>query len=403
MNNLTSNQRTNIEIIRDSEFIIKSEQGFISVDRNINEIASFDLEGRLILYVNKNETYKRSLENRFYKVKWIDGKRYIEDVTETLGKIITENAYNVAREAIIKLSNKNISLLNTLKVIASRNWEWLENDAKRFKRIYKWPISIVPPDQYFSIYLVLTEGCAWNKCTFCNLYKDRPYRVKSIDEFKKHIIEVKTFFGRGIESRKTIFLGDANAINVDQELLINALKEIKKELDKPVYSFVDAFTTPKRKTENDFKEARTVGLKRVYIGLESGSQKILSILNKPMKIDEFIEFTINLKNAGISVSIIVIAGVGGQLYWKEHVDATVNVISKLPLEKDDIIYISPLVRYSNLPYAHIEKELNLGPLNDDEILVQMNELRLKIKEAFLRSNKTLTSVIARYDIRESIY
>jgi radical SAM superfamily enzyme YgiQ (UPF0313 family) len=403
MSNLINKQETNIEIISDSEFIVKSERGFISVDRNINEIASFDFEGRLILYVNKNETYKRSLENKFYKVKWINKRRYVEEVPENLGKIIVENAYNIAREAIIKLGNRNTNLLNNLKIIASRDWKWLEDDAKKFKKIYKWPISIVPPDQYFSIYLVLTEGCAWNKCTFCNLYKNRPYHVKDINEFRRHIIDVKTFFGKGIESRKTVFLGDANAINVDQEVLIDALKEIKKELERPVYSFVDAFTTPKRKTEDDLREAKMMGLKRVYIGLESGSQKVLSILNKPMKINEFIEFVKNLKNAGVSVSIIVIAGVGGRILWKEHVDATVNTISKLPLEKDDIIYISPLVRYHDLPYARIEKELNLEPLNDDEILIQTDELKQKIREAILRSNKTLASVIARYDIKESIY
>ncbi len=403
MSSLKNYQETSAKIFHDTEFIIKSEQGFVSIDRNINEIASFDLEGRLILYVNKNETYKRSLENRFYKVRWINEKRYVEDVTQALGKIITKNAYNIVRDALIKLNNKNINLLNELKIIASRDWEWLENDAKKFKQIYKWSISIIPPDQYFSIYLVLTEGCSWNKCTFCKFYRDRAYRVKSIDEFKKHLMDVKTFFGRGTESRKTVFLGDANAINIDQETLISALKEIKKEFARPVYSFIDAFTTPKRKTENDLKEARMEGLKRVYVGLESGSQKVLSILNKPMRIEDFIEFMTNLKNAGISVSIIIIAGVGGRVLWKEHINSTTDVISKLPLDKNDLIYISPLVKYADLPYAHIEKELDLGALNEDEILVQMRELKLKIKEAFSKSGKELVPIVARYDIRESIY
>lgn len=394
----------NNKVIHSKDFIIRIDQGFVSVDRNINEIASFDLNGRLILYVNKNETYKRSLENRFYKVKWIGEKRYVEDVTENKGKDIVNRAYRLINDALINLNIYDEDILNTLEIIASRDWEWLENDAKRFKQIYKWSISIIPPDQYFSIYLTLTEGCAWNKCTFCKLYRDRPYHAKSIDEFKKHINDIKTFFGKGLETRKTVFLGDANAINVDQKLLIEALKEIRKEFNRPVYSFVDAFTTPKKKSKDDLIEAKKEGLKRLYIGLESGSQKVLNILNKPMKIEDFVDFVTDLKSIGIAVSIIVIAGVGGKMYWDEHVNETAKVIAKIPLNEDDLIYISPLVKYSDIPYTYIEKELGLGELNENEILLQAKELKSKIKETFEKiNNRVLPSTIARYDLRESVY
>ncbi len=356
------------------------------------------------MYVNGNETYKRSLENHFYKIKWIGEQRYIEDVTRDKGKDIVTNAYEIVRNALTHLKTNDNDVLNILKIIASRNWEWLERDAEKFRQIYKWSISIIPPDQYFSVYLTLTEGCAWNKCTFCKLYRDRPYRVKSINEFRQHIKDVKTFFGRGLETRRTVFLGDANAINVDQETLVEALREVKKEFSKPVYSFVDAFTTPKKKDISDFIEMKKEGLKRLYIGLESGSEKVLSILNKPMKVEDFVNFVISLKNAGLSISIIVIAGVGGRIFWNEHVNKTAEIISRIPLDKDDLIYISPLVKYKDVPYARIEKELGLGELNNDEILTQTKELKSKIKETFEKiNNKTFPSTIAKYDLKEFVY
>ena len=50
-------------------------------------------------------------------------------------------------------------------------------DISRFHQIYK-PISILPPDQYQALVLQATEGCSFNTCTFCALYRDRRFHIK---------------------------------------------------------------------------------------------------------------------------------------------------------------------------------------------------------------------------------
>ena len=68
--------------------------------------------------------------------------------------------------------------LDALARITAWSPSRLAEDAARFRQIYK-PVSILPPDQYLSIVLQATEGCSYNRCTFCTFYRDRPFRIKS--------------------------------------------------------------------------------------------------------------------------------------------------------------------------------------------------------------------------------
>ncbi|MGC8609284.1 MAG: radical SAM protein, partial [Thermoplasmata archaeon] len=261
---------------------------------------------------------------------------------------------------------------------------------------------IIPPDQYFSVYLQVTRGCYWNRCTFCRLYKDRDYHIKDIQEFKDHLNSVKEYFGSGLKSRRTVFLGDANAVNIDQKLLISILDTVKDDLGLPVYSFIDAISTQKKKGETDFEEMARHGLKRVYLGMESGSPEVLRLLNKLMNVSEAINMVNKIKSSGMDIGLIVMAGAGGKKYYGDHVESTASVISQMDLGKGDIIYISPIIEYEDAEYFKISGEL--GTLSDDEKEKQSEDLKKSISEAFKdMNNREIGIPIVKYDLREAIY
>ncbi len=101
-------------------------------------------------------------------------------------------------------------------------------DAARFSDVYS-PIGILPPDQYLALVLQATEGCSFNTCTFCDLYH-QAFRVKSPDEFRQHIRQVREYLGDSILLRqRSIFLGAANALAIPMARLVPMLEIIQQE------------------------------------------------------------------------------------------------------------------------------------------------------------------------------
>jgi radical SAM superfamily enzyme YgiQ (UPF0313 family) len=181
----------------------------------------------------------------------------------------------------------------------------------------------------------MTEGCNYNQCTFCNFYRDRPFKIKSADELKRHLNKVKSFFGEGINLRKSIFLADANALAVPQIRLIKGLELIHNIFPQffNYYSFIDVFTGLK-KSANDFKQVNMLSVKRVYLGVESGNSNLMLFLNKHQLNKDIIELTHNLKSGGINVGVIFLIGAGGNKYAEKHLIESLKLLEQLPLGKE---------------------------------------------------------------------
>jgi len=369
----------------------------------------FDAEGRFMGGFFDGVSYRRGLDNRLMKkffdkdgskVKIFVGdeekRKVIEDVIERVLKI---------RDA---LSGNEHEVLERLDEILKWDYKQLEKDGIKFFSVYK-PISILPPDQYFSLVLQPAEGCSWNKCTFCSFYQDRRFRVKSPDEFLNHVKKVKEFFGRAIGLRKSIFLGDANALIIPQKRLVELIKIIHDEFPigkskngfdhvfDGIYSFLDIFGA-ERKSYDEYVELRDLLLKRIYIGLETGDANLFKYLNKPGSPDGCVEVVQTIKSAGINVGVIILAGAGGKKFYEAHVKNTVETILKMPLGNGDIVYLSPLVLDEADEYVRIMNELGSETLDKFEMAKQIQ----KIKEGLKGLNK-LGVRVTLYDILEFIY
>jgi radical SAM superfamily enzyme YgiQ (UPF0313 family) len=251
------------------------------------------------------------------------------------------------------------------------------------------------------VVLQLTEGCSFNTCTFCDFYKDRLFRIKNPGEFEKHIEGVINFIGSGINLRRTIFLGDANALVVPMRKLVPLFNIVNKKLDVSnlggIFAFLDGFSGEKKKME-DFRLLKSLGLEKVYIGMESGHDPLLKFLHKPGTAQDVLKAVETIKSGGVSVGIIILSGAGGKQYSDQHISDTVKVINRMNLEADDILYFSELIENENLTYAQNAYQKNFQPLNAEELLQQRHMIEKGLKFSGIDSPH-----ISRYDIRDFVY
>jgi radical SAM superfamily enzyme YgiQ (UPF0313 family) len=267
------------------------------------------------------------LDNRVLS-KWRDpvGIRQQRWLTPEEARTFLTGAYRLARRVAEATDDPG------LVVLLRWNWPALEADAIRFAEIYR-PVSILPPDQYLALVLQATEGCSYNRCTFCDFYRGRPFRAKGPEELRAHIAAVREFFGPAIGLRKSLFLADANALVVPMPRLRAWLDVIAETRILPagggIYSFIDAFDVH-RKSAEEWAELAARGLRRVYIGMESGDDALLRWLRKPGAVADVIEAVVLLKGAGVAASVIIMTGIGGERYADAHVRGTIAALNARP-------------------------------------------------------------------------
>jgi len=281
-------------------------------------------------------------------------------------------------------------------------------DAEHFLRVYR-PLGILPPDQYLALVLQMTEGCSFNTCTFCTFYRDRPFRSKSPDEFRAHILAVRDYLGDSLMLRRGIFLADANALVVPQRQLVPLLQVLREELTVlkglrgfrpdgavPLFSFLDGFSGSK-KSVDDYAELAAHGLARIYIGLESGHAPLLTWLRKPGRAADAIEAARAIKAGGVKVCVIVLIGAGGTHFAEGHVRDTIDVVNAMALGAGDLIYFSDFVSLPGQPYGQIAEYDAVKPLTVDQMRAQRRAIESGLK--FIGAPPKL----ATYSIREFVY
>jgi radical SAM superfamily enzyme YgiQ (UPF0313 family) len=287
-----------------------------------------------------------------------------------------------------------------LCVLQGWDWKALQADAARFAQVYR-PVSILPPDQYLALVLQATEGCSHSQCTFCDFYRDRSFRVKGSDELRAHIAAVRAFFGPAMPLRKSLFLADANALVVPMARLRGWLDVIAETHVLPgagIYSFIDAFDVH-RKSLAEWAELAARGLRRVYIGMETGDAALLAFLRKPGTVEDGVEAVGTLKGAGVAASVIVMTGIGGDRYAEAHVAGTISALNAMPLGAGDIIYFSPFVDQPGSEYAELAAAAGIHPLAEAEIAAQEAAIRAGLRPW----DPGHSPQCSRYDIREFIY
>lgn len=184
-----------------------------------------------------------------------------------------------------------------------------------------------PPSEARSLIVQVTIGCAHNTCTFCNMYKAKDFRVRSMEEIMEDLRESHNSYGAYVQK---VFLADGDALVLQTEKLLEILKAVRELF--PNCTRVASYGTAQdilRKSEEELKSLQKAGLGIVYVGAESGDDEILASICKGVTAEELKAAGQKLKRCGIQTSVTLISGLGGRSKVEEHARSCAELISAM--------------------------------------------------------------------------
>ncbi len=184
-----------------------------------------------------------------------------------------------------------------------------------------------PPSEADSLILPVTDGCSWNRCTFCEMYTapEKRFRPRSEEEVLESIRRCGEEFGSEV---KRVFLADGDALTLSTRRLLIVLEAIRREL--PAVRRVSSYCLPRnlrKKSPAELKELAALGLSLVYAGAESGDDEVLARVNKGETFATALDALEKLARAGIKRSVMILNGLGGQTLSQQHAINSAALIS----------------------------------------------------------------------------
>ncbi len=188
---------------------------------------------------------------------------------------------------------------------------------------YDYPL-YRPPSEGNSLIFQVTLGCSFNKCSYCNMYRTKQYQEKPWDEIKMEI----DLAAKHMPDSRRIFLADGDALNLSTERMIQILDYIRVKF--PNLERISCYAMPKNileKSTEDLTKLYDAGLGMFYIGIETGSDTILKKITKGATSQTIIKSCQKAKDSGYTISCMVILGLGGKSYSKQHIEDTAKILS----------------------------------------------------------------------------
>lgn len=182
-----------------------------------------------------------------------------------------------------------------------------------------------PPSEAQSLILPVTNGCSWNKCTFCEMYT-APQKKFAVRDEQQVLDEIKQVAQRMPVQR--VFLADGDAMALSTRRLLNILQAIADHL--PTVRRVTSYCLPsnlKNKSVSELQELADAGLKMVYVGAESGDDQVLERVNKGETYASTLSALSKLGEAGIKRSVMILNGLGGRTLSEQHADQSAALMN----------------------------------------------------------------------------
>ncbi len=183
-----------------------------------------------------------------------------------------------------------------------------------------------PPSEAASYLLRVTVGCSYNRCTFCAMYRDRPFRVRRLEAIAA---EIDAAAARDPGVRR-VFLADGDALIARASLLAAVLERLRAAW--PGLQRVSCYASPQAllaRSEAEMAALRELGLSLYYLGVESGEDRVLAALEKGVTAAEMVAGAAKATAAGVKLSTIILLGAGGRSLSEPHARASAAVINRI--------------------------------------------------------------------------
>lgn len=244
---------------------------------------------------------------------------------------------------------------------------------------------IRPPAEADSLILQLTAGCPHNRCAFCGAYQGLPFRVRTPDEFRDHLKWVSRNEPWAAE-RGRVFLADGDSMVLPTPTLLEAFSLTRSAF--PEARRFAVYSGPKgilAKPEADLGILKQAGLNTLYLGLESGSERILAAMGKGATAEEMIVAVQRAQKAGLRVSVMVLLGLGGPEHSLEHSRATAEVLNRM---QPRLLSVLTLMLIPGTPLWQQHRAGTFTLISSVEALRELRELiaRLQLQRTVFAAN-----------------
>jgi radical SAM superfamily enzyme YgiQ (UPF0313 family) len=241
-----------------------------------------------------------------------------------------------------------------------------------------------PPSEAESLILPVTDGCSWNKCSFCEMYTapQKKFRARDEAETLETIRRCGERFGSDI---RRVFLADGDALVLPTRRLLDTLAAIREHL--PAVRRVSSYCLPRnlrRKSVEELRELAAAGLSIAYVGAESGDDDVLEKVNKGETFASTAEALDKLQQAGIRRSVMILNGLGGASLSRQHAENSARLANATQPE-----YLATLV----VSFPQGDARFRAGfpewqPCEQAELFVEMERFvsALELRRTVFRSD-----------------
>ena len=233
---------------------------------------------------------------------------------------------------------------------------------------YDYPL-YRPPSEARSLIFQVTLGCSFNECSFCDMYRGKEYVEKPWEEVKKEI----DITAKQMSDTKRIFLADGDALNLSTDYMVKIVEYLYSKF--PNLERVSCYAMPMnllKKSLEELKKMYDAGLTMLYLGIESGSDIILKKVTKGAVAKTIIKACNKAKDAGYTLSCMIILGLGGKTYTKEHIKGTAEVINACSPHYVGTLTLYLEDRIKNEFFTKFDEQFI--PISDSEALEELENL-----------------------------
>lgn len=252
-----------------------------------------------------------------------------------------------------------------------------------------------PPSEAYSLLVQVTIGCTHNGCTFCKMFKNKKFRVRALEEVLEDLAWARARYSKV----QRMFLCDGDALALSNRRLMPILEYIKENFPEcervTIYGRANDVN---KKSMEEMKELYEAGITMVYIGAESGSDKVLKDVNKGVTRQELIDAVRKIEDCGMEASVTFISGLAGKDGWEDHAIQTGTMISEM---NPSYVGLLTLIVEPNVPMFDDIQSGKLRLLSPEEVMKEtllMLEHTHVDKKCVLRSNHASNYVSLRGDL-----
>lgn len=183
-----------------------------------------------------------------------------------------------------------------------------------------------PPSEAYSLIIQVTYGCSHNRCAFCDMYDDKHFAMRPMEEIREDFELARRVYRRV----ERVFLADGDALMRKTDDLVQILGLIYGLF--PECQRVTCYASPTSlqiKSEEELRLLREKGLKMVYMGLESGCDAVLERMDKGHTAAQIIAAGQKARRSGLQLSVTAISGLGSRELWREHAVETAQAFNAM--------------------------------------------------------------------------